>query len=102
MKSKPFTFHVHLPEGIERIGKPVVLGNIKELGLWENPIIKLRQPFSENQTYWQSEPTIINFNETNDIIKYKFAIRVSKPLFEREEKNVFEGSGDKDKDNRIL
>ncbi|RIA78712.1 hypothetical protein C1645_842541 [Glomus cerebriforme] len=38
-------------------------------------------------------------NDINDI-KYKFAINLLKPVFEREEKIIFEGNGDKD--DRIL
>ncbi|PKY15764.1 hypothetical protein RhiirB3_428014 [Rhizophagus irregularis] len=100
MENKTFTFHIHLPEGIENIGQPIVLGDIKELGFWENPVVKLFQPFPKNPTYWQSEPTIIsvsNIPEKN-YIQYRFAIHIPKPPFH--EKNVFEGNSDED--NRIL
>jgi hypothetical protein len=98
MESKIFTFHIHLPEGIEKVGQPIVLGNRKELGNWENPIVKLRQPFFENPTYWQSEPiniSLSNFLEKDDI-RYRFAIHVPK----KREKFIFEGNDDND--NRIL
>ncbi|RIA80530.1 hypothetical protein C1645_838538, partial [Glomus cerebriforme] len=98
MEKNIFTFHIHLPEGIERVGQPIILGNIKELGFWENPIVKLHQPFLENSTYWRSEKISIslsNFFE-NDDIKYRFAIQVPN----KREKIIFEGNDDKD--NRIL
>ncbi|CAB4390800.1 unnamed protein product [Rhizophagus irregularis] len=100
MENKTFTFHIHLPEGIENIGQPIVLGDIKELGFWENPVVKLFQPFPKNPTYWHSEPIIIsvsNIPEKN-YIQYRFAIHIPKPPFH--EKNVFEGNSDED--NRIL
>src|SRR6266542_909254 len=97
-ESKIFTFQIHLPEGIEKIGQPVVLGDIKELGFWQKPIVKLCQPFLENPTYWQSEPITISISK---IPEYRFAIHVQNPAFHgNEEKNIFEGNGDKD--NRIL
>src|SRR5436190_17998937 len=101
MESKTFTFHVHLPEGIENVGQPIVLGDRKELGTWVHPVVKLRRPFLEKPTYWQSEPVNIllsNFLEKGDI-KYKFAIHIPKSVLEREGKNVFEGNSD---DSRIL
>ncbi|UZO02840.1 uncharacterized protein OCT59_021318 [Rhizophagus irregularis] len=98
MESKIFTFHIHLPEGIEKVGQPIVLGNRKELGYWENPIVKLRQPFLESPTYWQSEPITISLSNLleKDDIMYRFAIHVPK----KSEKFIFEGNDDKD--NRIL
>ncbi|RIA82804.1 hypothetical protein C1645_834788 [Glomus cerebriforme] len=50
MENNTFIFHVHLPENIEKVGNPVVLGDGKELGSWETPIIRLRQPFYQNPT----------------------------------------------------
>jgi len=95
-------FHVHLPENIDKYGQPVVLGDGKELGSWEKPNIKLRQPFPQNPTYWQSDPVTIslsNLEEGHDI-EYKFAIYVPKTMFRREEKIAFEGNGTRD--NRML
>ncbi|RIA88897.1 hypothetical protein C1645_825615, partial [Glomus cerebriforme] len=60
MENFTFTFHVHLPEKLEKFEQPVVIGNVKELGLWEKPIVKLRQPFPQNPTYWRSEPVVIS------------------------------------------
>ncbi|RIA80717.1 hypothetical protein C1645_838197, partial [Glomus cerebriforme] len=102
MENNIFTFHVHLPEEIEKCGQPVVIGNVKELGLWEKPIVKLRQPFPQNPTYWQSEPVVISFLnvQVNDDIKYKYAIHMPRSYYGREEKIVFEGNYDSD--NRIL
>jgi hypothetical protein len=89
-------FHVHLPEGIETNGNPVVLGNIKELGSLEKPIVKLQQLFPQNPTYWRSNPVTISLSDINDI-KYRYAIHISRyTLRGKEEKIVFEGNGEKD------
>ncbi|GBB90017.1 hypothetical protein RclHR1_01690002 [Rhizophagus clarus] len=97
------TFHVHLPENIEKVGKPIVIGDVKELGFWEKPIIKLRQPFPQNQTYWQSDPVTISlsvFAERAEI-QYKYAIHVPKSIFYGvDETIIFEGNGAHD--NRTL
>ncbi|GBC04617.1 hypothetical protein RclHR1_05780008 [Rhizophagus clarus] len=101
------TFHVHLPEGIEKRGQPVVLGSRKELGSWETPIVKLRQ---QNQTYWKSDPITISFLHLHflrvthvDPIHYKYAIYISKSMFNRgNEKFVFEGIDGNFKDCRML
>lgn len=90
-------FHVYLPENIEKHGYPVVLGNVKELGLWEKLIVKLQQPYPLHPTYWQSDPVTISLSNTSDI-QYKYAISITKSLLQR--KNVFEGNGDQD--SRIL
>ncbi|GBB96188.1 hypothetical protein RclHR1_00270034 [Rhizophagus clarus] len=96
-------FHVHLPEDIEKHGTPVVLGDGKELGLWEKPIVKLHQPFPQTPTYWRSDPVIISlssFSEINDI-QYKYAIHISKyTLRGKDERIAFEGNSNKD--NRTL
>src|SRR5436853_105568 len=105
MENKKFFFHIHLPKGIEKIGQPIVLGDGKELGNWENPIVKLCRPFPGNPTYWQSEITIpsSNFPKTN-IIKYKFAVHISKSALnennEKKEEIIFEGNSPED--DRIL
>ncbi|CAG8624689.1 10755_t:CDS:2, partial [Funneliformis mosseae] len=92
-------FHVHLPKDIEKTGNPVILGDGKELGNWEKPNVKLRQPFPQNPTYWQSEPVIISFSnieERNDI-QYKFAIHIPKSYYHRrDERTVFEGFDNRD------
>src|SRR5947207_1862173 len=84
-------FHVHIPKEVGKDGHPVVLGDGKELGLWEHPIVKLHQP-SQNQypTYWQSDPVTIslsNFAERGEI-QYKYAIHVVGWF---KEKVIFEG-----------
>jgi hypothetical protein len=103
MASKTIKFHIHLPGGIENIGQPIVLGDREELGFWRKPIVKLRQPFPENLTYWQSEPITIslpNYTKTNNI-KYKFAIHMPTSIINKEEgENVFEGNSPED--NRML
>ncbi|PKC60440.1 hypothetical protein RhiirA1_539838, partial [Rhizophagus irregularis] len=94
-----FTFHILLPENIERNGQPVVLGDVKELGSWKNPIVKLRQPFPQNPTYWKSDPVTISVSNFEKI-QYKYAIQTSKPTLFGEEKIEFEGIDTED--NRTL
>ncbi|CAB4443247.1 unnamed protein product [Rhizophagus irregularis] len=95
-----FTFHILLPENIERNGQPVILGDVKELGSWKNPIVKLRQPFLQNPTYWKSDPVTISVSNFEKI-QYKYAIHTSKSmLFGGEEKIEFEGIDSQD--NRTL
>ncbi|RIA99608.1 hypothetical protein C1645_849990 [Glomus cerebriforme] len=91
-------FHVHLPDDTEKIGNPVVLGNVEELGFWKSPIVKLRQPYPQNRTYWQSDPITMSLSSVRDGIQYKYAIHILKSyLLGREEKIIFEAQ-----DNRIL
>ncbi|PKY26550.1 hypothetical protein RhiirB3_513718 [Rhizophagus irregularis] len=86
-----FTFHILLPENIEENGQPVVLGNVKELGSWNNPIVKLRQPFPQNPTYWKSDPVAISVSNFGNV-QYNYAIHTPKfTLFGREGKIIFEG-----------
>ncbi|CAG8435114.1 11795_t:CDS:10, partial [Scutellospora calospora] len=67
------TFHVHLPQYIERYGEPVILGNCKELGGWTNITIQLTQPHKrEFPTYWRSHPVEIQIGGNE--IKYKYGI----------------------------
>src|ERR1051325_10268149 len=112
MENKTFTFHIHVPKGVEKVGQPVVLSDIKELGWsWKNPIVKLHRPFLENPTYWKSQPVKIPLSKSlkKVVIKYKFAIctseyvprRVSERIvgFNIVTKTVFEGN---DEDSRIL
>ncbi|CAB4390856.1 unnamed protein product [Rhizophagus irregularis] len=93
-----FTFHILLPN-IERNGQPVVLGDVKELGSWKNPIVKLRQPFPQNPAYWKSDPVTISVSNFEKI-QYKYAIHTSKPTLFGEEKIEFEGIDTED--NRTL
>ncbi|PKB93320.1 hypothetical protein RhiirA5_484615, partial [Rhizophagus irregularis] len=91
--------------GIEKNGYPIVLGNGKELGSWENPIVKLRQPFPQNPTYWRSDPVIISLSNVNEIkdIQYRYAIHISRLLYSlmgKKEEIAFEGNSKKD--NRTL
>ncbi len=109
-----FTFHVHLPENVEKIGRPVVLVNRDELGLWKSPIVKLRQPYPQNPTYWQSDPVTISFsrshffnvNVIHPFIQYKYAIHIPKSMFAKgDERIIFEGFGESFniiQDNRTL
>src|SRR5215213_4520929 len=75
MENNTFTFHVHLPENVEKIGRPVILGDGAS---WRNPVVKLRQPFPQNPTYWQSDPITFSLSiiaGKNDI-QYKYAILI--------------------------
>ncbi|EXX73467.1 hypothetical protein RirG_060090 [Rhizophagus irregularis DAOM 197198w] len=90
-------FHVHFPEGIDKVGNPVVLGNVKELGSWKSPIVKLSP---QNRTYWRSSPVIISLSSVRGEIQYKYAIHTPKPVFRGKEKIEFEGVNYGD--NRIL
>ncbi|GES73776.1 hypothetical protein GLOIN_2v432849 [Rhizophagus clarus] len=95
-----FTFHILLPENIEKKGQPVILGDVKELGSWKNPVVKLRQPFPQNPTYWKSNPVTISVSNFEKI-QYKYAIHTAKStLFGGEEKIEFEGIDTQD--NRTL
>ncbi|PKY50617.1 hypothetical protein RhiirA4_530802 [Rhizophagus irregularis] len=94
-----FTFHILLPENIERNGQPVVLGDVKELGSWKNPIVKLRQPFPQNPTYWKSDPVTISVSNFKKI-QYKYAIYTFISRLPGEEKIEFEGIDAQD--NRTL
>ncbi|CAG8732648.1 13227_t:CDS:2, partial [Dentiscutata heterogama] len=74
-------FHVHLPQNIKEFGVPAVVGNIKELGFWDNPIVKLHQisrhlsPSCAN-TYWISDPVLISLKYIESIqeIRYKYVV----------------------------
>src|SRR4051794_2478010 len=94
MENKTFMFHVHFPEGIEKVGQPVVLGDVKELGSWKNTNVKLNRPFRQNPTYWQSNPITISVsNIGNDDIHYKYALIITENI-------VFEGNSNQE--NRTL
>ncbi|CAG8611932.1 1896_t:CDS:2, partial [Scutellospora calospora] len=85
-------FHVHFPSGIEEVSRnkfvdkatPCVIGNISELGNWENAIVPLKQPYSKSfgfygksSTYWVSEPVMIPIEKFNSQeIKYRYAMQV--------------------------
>ncbi|KAF0445402.1 e3 ubiquitin-protein ligase [Gigaspora margarita] len=88
------TFHVHLPQHIERFGEPVVVGSCKELGNWRMVRILLTQPNKrEFPTYWRSQP--IEIQPSKDEIKYKYGV------FDRSSGRVeFEGEGERH--NRTL
>ncbi|CAG8475849.1 16012_t:CDS:1, partial [Acaulospora morrowiae] len=50
------TFHVHLPQNVERHGQPMVIGSCEELGRWSQVGIMLEQPDRGRfPTYWRSE-----------------------------------------------
>ncbi|PKC63659.1 hypothetical protein RhiirA1_537611, partial [Rhizophagus irregularis] len=97
-RKKTFNFHVYLPENIEKIGQPVVLGDADELGAWGRPIVKLRQ---QNRTYWKSDPVSISIISS---IQYKYAIHIPKSdPTSRRENFEFEGFNEIDAgDNRTL
>src|SRR5439155_10886013 len=83
-------FHVHLPEGIEQYGQPAVLGDVKDLGSWKKPNVKLYQPYPKNLTYWQSNPVTISTSNIGRNIHYKYALTSGQTI-------EFEGQ-----DNRTL
>ncbi|PKK80816.1 hypothetical protein RhiirC2_723487 [Rhizophagus irregularis] len=70
------TFHVHLPSFDYIDGYPIIVGNIEELGNWEEPIVKLKQPSSSEymfqSSYWYSDPISIPANKF-DKVKYRYA-----------------------------
>ncbi|GBC04618.1 hypothetical protein RclHR1_05780009 [Rhizophagus clarus] len=96
-------FHVHLPEDIEKNSNPAVLGDVKELGSWEKPIVILHQPLPQSPTYWRSDPVIFSLQNSNEVknIQYRYAIHISKFTFRgKDERIAFEGNSNKD--NRTL
>ncbi|PKK67516.1 hypothetical protein RhiirC2_835340, partial [Rhizophagus irregularis] len=97
-RRKTFTFHVYLPENIEKIGQPVVLGDADELGAWGRPIVKLRR---QNRTYWKSDPVSVSIISS---IQYTYAIHIPKSdPTSRRENFEFEGFNEIDAgDNRTL
>src|ERR1044072_2063738 len=107
------TFHVHLPSFDHVEGYPIIVGNIEELGNWEEPIVKLNQKKSERMhsqsSYWYSDPISIPIERFNNCeVKYNYAFFVPKPKpeeksifskFKREDKNK-DKEKDKDKDEK--
>ncbi|CAG8748476.1 17634_t:CDS:1, partial [Racocetra persica] len=53
------TFHVHMPENLDESIRPLVVGNVKELGNWKKPVVKLHQ-IDTNSTYWVSDPVKVH------------------------------------------
>ncbi|CAG8731808.1 27248_t:CDS:2, partial [Dentiscutata erythropus] len=116
------TFHVHLPPKIEDISRefksvekasPCVIGNIDELGNWENVVVPLKQPYSKplkfygekNSTYWVSEPVTIPVRKFNEgEIRYKYAVqiveKVDKKSIKAEEKRIKEAEKKAEKDRK--
>ncbi|CAJ0853177.1 12352_t:CDS:2 [Entrophospora sp. SA101] len=92
-------FHVHLPPTIPYHGTPVILGNVPELGSWEDPTIKLHK---ESATYWVSKEVKfpISYVEKNVQIRYKYAIVGKSSFLSRGSAIEFEGFDERD--NRIL
>ncbi|RIB16990.1 hypothetical protein C2G38_2038117 [Gigaspora rosea] len=88
------TFHVHLPQHIERFGDPMIVGSCKELGSWKMVTIILTQPHKrEYPTYWRSHPVEIQLGR--DEIKYKYGV-----LNRGNNRVEFEGEGERQ--NRTL
>ncbi|KAF0511752.1 e3 ubiquitin-protein ligase [Gigaspora margarita] len=65
------TFHVHMPQNFDESMQPLVLGNVKELGFWQIPKVKLNQ-IDINSTYWVSDPIKI-YQRDYDDVEYKYA-----------------------------
>ncbi|POG75640.1 hypothetical protein GLOIN_2v1475340 [Rhizophagus irregularis DAOM 181602=DAOM 197198] len=85
------TFHVYLPSFEFVEGYPIVVGNIEELGNWENPIVKLKQQEGEylhfKSNYWYSDPISIPLDRFNNYeVKYKYAFFIPKPRIEGKSK----------------
>ncbi|CAI2163352.1 4918_t:CDS:2 [Funneliformis geosporum] len=84
MEDKLYTFHVHLPIEIEKLGQPVVIGDGKELGNWKYPIVKLFRPSIKYPTYWKSQPLSLS----NAKIRYNYAIHLPASFFQLEDEKV--------------
>ncbi|CAG8439660.1 11533_t:CDS:10 [Acaulospora colombiana] len=90
-------FHVHVD--CDGLGSPFVFGNVKELGNWNSPIVRLRKsnrktPHGVRNTYWFSEPVKISLAnlENASEVRYKYGIVVSQQTASRKsEKVIFEG-----------
>ncbi|CAG8497338.1 2070_t:CDS:2 [Funneliformis mosseae] len=101
------TFHVHLPSLNYVEGYPVIIGNIEELGNWEEPIVKLKQLKSErehmhsNHSHWYSDPISIQNDRFENEIRYRYAYFVPKPKPEEKSKGITSifKKGDKSKDD---
>ncbi|CAG8450996.1 12083_t:CDS:2, partial [Cetraspora pellucida] len=102
------TFHVHMPEKLDGSMHPIVVGNIKELGGWKRPVVKLHQ-IEPNSTYWVSDRIRIYVKES-DSPRYKYAIyrpKTSRGFWSAASNWVFGDQtiimeGNSDKDNREL
>src|SRR4051794_14228757 len=90
MEFRKIKFHVHSPVNIEKLGQPIVVGDGRDLGEWENPNMKLNRPYSNNPTYWRSESILILIPKGSKI-QYKYAISVPASLF-RKNKIIYEGN----------
>ncbi|CAG8470531.1 17412_t:CDS:2, partial [Cetraspora pellucida] len=101
------TFHVHMPEKLDKPMHPLVVGNIKELGCWKQPVVKLHQ-IDANSTYWVSEPVKIYLREGK--LQYKYAVHrpsENQGYFSRARNYVLGDQtiimeGNSEKDNREL
>ena len=118
-QSAKVTFHVYLPSFAHSHyidGYPIIVGNIEELGSWENPIVKLKQKKIEPEDlmyagYWYSDPISIPNVRFNDEVNYSYAFFIPEQKnekYERDEKNVlsrfnfmsYKNGGDKKKKNK--
>ncbi|CAG8510048.1 23700_t:CDS:10 [Cetraspora pellucida] len=103
-------FHVHLPNNIKEFGVPAVVGNIKELGFWNNPIVKLRQisrqlPPDCANTYWVSDPVRISLKDIESVqeIRYKYVVvPVQKNARKSKELTTIISEGLDDETERVL
>ncbi|RHZ89175.1 hypothetical protein Glove_18g29 [Diversispora epigaea] len=89
-------FHVHIPPDCLKLGTPIIIGNIKELGNWDSPV-KLRhsnrRSISGPDTYWFSDPIRISLSNFENIIeiKYKYGIVVSPLALRKSKQIIYEG-----------
>ncbi|CAG8794085.1 33402_t:CDS:2, partial [Gigaspora margarita] len=69
------TFHVHMPENLDKSIHPLVVGNIKELGNWTRPVVELYQ-IEPNSTYWVSDPVKIYIRAINVASTFLFGDQI--------------------------
>ncbi|RIA84473.1 hypothetical protein C1645_742305 [Glomus cerebriforme] len=96
MQSFKVTFHVHLPSFDYIEGYPIIVGNIEELGNWEEPIVKLKQPrnseYMFNSSYWYSDPISIPINKI-DKVEYRYAFFQKKKNKDSKEGDLYVEDG---------
>ncbi|CAG8684031.1 13298_t:CDS:2, partial [Funneliformis mosseae] len=65
-------FHVHFPK--VHVGDPVIVGNIEELGNWNEPKVILKQHNKKHTSYWYSDPIQIPNVRFQVTVRYKYAV----------------------------
>ncbi|CAG8488111.1 5420_t:CDS:10 [Diversispora eburnea] len=71
-------FHAHFPRDIDERGHPVIMGSIKELGNWTEPIVRLQQPYRhyamDKGTHWISDSVSVPIACFEEEVKYRYGI----------------------------